>query len=173
MKFKIFLVLVSLVGLYFLYTPRIEYVEVEVEKIITITRNESTLIKERVAFTSFWTGDSMKSGAITHSGLRISDFSINRNGWYTYKGMVVVATATNQCLESTSGACGRYMERKDTHHYFDLFDTLTIIINGKEYDAIVLDSCGACFWDEAHQRIDIFVASKQHSVGKTVGAILY
>lgn len=131
-----------------------------------------TLIRERVTLTSYYPGDPYASHHTTSSGLTTQDFQINENGWYTYKNYVVIAAATHLCVQVNSGACAPY-EYQDTHHYFDIGDTLHFIYNNKTYDAIVLDSCGACNWDEPLQRIDIFVSNKQSSVGKIEGSILY
>ena len=173
MKVYLGWVLVLLLVVMFTPSPTVVYEAVYVDNIIVVSRNDATIMKERVVFTSFWPSDATGSGTITHSGLAISDFQLNENNWYTYHGMVVVATATTQCLESSKGSCGKYMEPLDTHHYFDLFSIIQIIVDGKTYDAIVLDSCGACFWDEEYQRVDIFVKDKNASVGKVKGAILY
>lgn len=133
----------------------------------------SHYIKERVEFTNYYVNDGYGSTVTTSSGLTTDKFKINEKGWYTYNGKVVIATATNLCLEITTGACGKYNERKDTHHYFDLFDIVTITFDGIEYKAIVLDSCGACNWDTELQRIDIFVSGIEYSFGKTKGTVMY
>ena len=76
------------------------------------------------------------------------DFQVNENGWYTYKGKVVVATATRYLLKYG------YAEREGIT-YYKYYDTLTLTINGKEYECIVLDSCGAAMKKKI---IDIFVS---------------
>ena len=44
--------------------------------------------------TSFWANDGYGTGECTGSGLCSWDFDINENGWYTYQGKLVIATAT-------------------------------------------------------------------------------
>lgn len=124
-----------------------------------------------VRFTSFWPGDSTGSGNRTASGLSAYDFEINDQGWYLYDGKVVVATATEECLESNSGACRKYSQLPEGYQLHRLLDELTLIINGQEYPAIVLDHCGASFWDEANQRYDVFVVDEDH-VLDTSGKVL-
>lgn len=41
--------------------------------------------------------------------------------------------------------------------YFSYYDTLTLNINGTDYEAIVLDSCGACMRKNI---LDLFVSGK-------------
>lgn len=140
----------------------------------TIVINNTTSvpykIKERVVFTSYWVNGN--DNLLTSTGHRTSQFDVNEYGWYTYQGHVVVATATHLCIRVSSGACGPY-EYQDTHHYFNFYDVIDIIIGGKTFSAIVMDSCGACNWDEDFQRVDIFVKGPSFSVGKVKGAIIY
>lgn len=142
-------------------------------EVIEIKQFVSYLVKERVLFTSYYPNDSYGSNAMTSSGLTIDDFDVNEQGWFTYKGYVVVATATELCLNVKSGPCGRFNEPKDTHHYFKLFDTLQINVGGKSYKAIVLDSCGACNWDEDLQRVDVFVRDNKYVIPSKKGSIIY
>ena len=80
---------------------------------------------------------------ITASGLGINDFGVNNNGWFTYNGKLVVATASTR-LGSTN------------MRTYNLYDELILNIDGIDYNAIVLDVCGACQRDN---RIDLFVSS--------------
>lgn len=131
----------------------------------------SRVITQRVLFTNYYIGDG-SSGTTTSSGLKISNFQVNGMGWYTYKGKVVVATATTLCLRVKTGPCGNYNTIPDGFMVYDLRSELTIIFKGISYDAIVLDSCGACMHrinGEAYQRYDIFV--KDGKFGKTEGQI--
>lgn len=150
---------------------RVEYRD-RVE-VIEVTKTVSHLIRERVSFTAYWVNDYLGSVNITSSGLTTDYFDTNIMGWYTYQGHVVVATATTLCVEVQTGPCGNYNEYKDTHHYFNLFDVITIEVGGRSYSAIVLDSCGACNWDEELQRVDIFVSNYKFSIGKQKGSIIY
>lgn len=130
-------------------------------------------ITQEVNFTSYYVGDECESYDMTGSGLNSSNFNINENGWYTYNGKVVIATATYECMNNTYGVCGNYNSLPDGYSIFSYFDEVVIAVNGVEYEAIVLDSCGASFWDEDYQRFDIYVSSKDYSVGKVRGTVMY
>jgi len=80
---------------------------------------------------------------MTASGLGIDNFGINKNGWFTYNDKLVIATASKRL---------GYTEMRT----YNLYDELTLTIDGIDYDAIVLDVCGACQWDN---RIDLFASS--------------
>ena len=84
---------------------------------------------------------------ITASGLGINNFQVNNKGWFTYNGKLVVATASNR-LGSTSMKT------------YNLYDEITIDIEGTDYEAIVLDICGAC---QRSNRIDLFVSSVRYA----------
>lgn len=124
-----------------------------------------------VRFTSYYIGDYSGSGATTSSGLGVDDFEVNENGWYTYNGKVVIASATYRCLNATTGACGKYNELPEGYNIYKIGDEITIFLNGNNYEAIILDSCGASFWEEDLQRYDIFVQDKA-SVYDGAGYIL-
>jgi len=78
----------------------------------------------------------------TATGLGIYDFNVNDNGWFTYNGKLVVATASNRL---------GYTEMKT----YNLYDEIILNIDGVDYDAVVLVVCGACMRDN---RIDLFVS---------------
>lgn len=84
---------------------------------------------------------------MTASGLGINNFQVNNKGWYTYNGKLVVATASNR-LGSTSMKT------------YNLYDEITINIEGTDYEAIVLDVCGAC---QRSNKIDLFVSSVRYA----------
>lgn len=86
----------------------------------------------------------------TGSGLGIEDFGVNEFGWYTYKGKLVVATATSYLLNYG----WRYQNGVRLYNYYDV---LILTIDGVDYEAIVLDSCGICM---TTGRIDLFVVSR-------------
>ena len=88
-----------------------------------------------------------ESSNCTGSGLCSWDFGVNEHGWYTYNGKLVVATAT-QYLSNQ----GWYLA--DGVHTYRYYDEITLIIDGVEYQAIVLDSCGSSMRTD---RIDLFV----------------
>ena len=48
---------------------------------------------------------------------------------------------------------------------YNLYDEITVIIDGISYDGIVLDVCGACM---KYNRIDLFVSAGQYAVDKYV-----
>ena len=164
--------------LIFIFTQKTSEIKVYTEnENIIIERNfyiaQSHKIMQTVNITNYYVNDKYNSKIITSSGLTTDDFEINSLGWYTYKGHVVIATATNLCIRVTSGACGSFNSMLPTHHYLDLFQIVEIKFEDKSFSAIVLDSCGACNWDEDYQRIDIFISHPKHSFGKRKGAIIY
>lgn len=87
----------------------------------------------------------------TGCGLGIEDFGVNEYGWYTYKGKLVVATATNYLLNYG----WKYADGVRLYHYYD---NLILNINGVDYEAIVLDSCGICM---TTGRVDLFVVDQE------------
>lgn len=115
-----------------------------------------------VYFTNYHLGDG-SSGTTTASGLRILDFDINDDGMYTYDGKVVVATANMTRLQ-------RGINEGYKSH--ELYEEFTIRLNDKEYQAIVLDVCGACYgmFDEFLQRYDIFTT--KNVIGKVIGQVI-
>jgi len=86
----------------------------------------------------------------TGCGLGIEDFGVNEFGWYTYKGKLVVATATSYLLNYG----WRYADDVRLYNYYDV---LILNIDGVDYEAIVLDSCGICM---TTGRVDLFVTDK-------------
>lgn len=100
--------------------------------------------------TSFYFNDGYGTGSCTGSGLCEKDFQVNSNGWYTYQGKLVLGTATRYLLKYG------YAEQSGIQ-YFSYYDTLTLNINGTDYEAIVLDSCGACMRKNI---LDLFVSGK-------------
>lgn len=135
---------------------------VETEKI-------DILVKEDVIFTVF-------RDKSLGTNIKRSELVLNEDGLYTYKGMVCVATATVECLNSKYGGCKNYTFDRlpDNYHYFNYYDELKILFNGKEYNAIVVDSCGSCSTDknENHQRVDILVSDSYKNI-KSYGEIIY
>lgn len=86
----------------------------------------------------------------TGCGLGIEDFGVNDKGWYTYNGQLVVATATNYLLNYG----WRYADNVRLYNYYD---NLILNIDGVDYEAIVLDSCGICM---TTGRVDLFVVDQ-------------
>lgn len=95
----------------------------------------------------------MNSGSTTGSGKGPWDFSTNHRGWYTYDGKVVIATATPYLLNHGWG-------QVDGIEYHNYYDTLSFTYDGETFEAIVLDSCGACM---SRRIIDVFVAGSSYS----------
>jgi uncharacterized coiled-coil protein SlyX len=95
-------------------------------------------------------GKGCNSGKCTGSGKCIKDFSTNELGWYTYKGKVVLATATPYLLN-------RGWAKRSGITYYKYNDTLDFVYKGKTYHGIVLDSCGACMKSKI---IDVFVKDR-------------
>lgn len=94
----------------------------------------------------------------TGCGLGIEDFGVNEYGWYTYNGKLVVATATNYLLNYG----WRYSNDVRLYNYYDV---LILNINGVDYEAIVLDSCGICM---TTGRVDLFVTDKDAVIDTTI-----
>lgn len=119
--------------------------------------------KVDVYFTNYHLGDG-SSGDTTASGLQIKDFEINEDNMYTYNGKVVVATAN--MIRIPKGIVEGYNSHK-------LYEEFTIRLNDKEYPAIVLDICGACYgmFDEQLQRYDIFTTG--NVIGKVIGQVAF
>lgn len=100
--------------------------------------------------TSFWSGDDCNTGSCTGSGLCEWDLGINENGWYTYNGKLVIATGTTYLADQ-----GWWVA--DGIHLYQYWQELGVLIDGIQYDAIILDGCGACMRDN---RIDLFVTNE-------------
>ena len=86
----------------------------------------------------------------TGCGLTVLDFEVNEYGWYTYDGKLVIATATDYLLNYG----WKYVEDVRLYTYYDV---LILEIDGVDYEAIVLDSCGICM---TTGRIDLFVVNE-------------
>ncbi len=132
---------------------------------IQCEEEEKTDLAKDYRLTSYYTGDSTNSGSWVGAGINTSKFQINEKGWYTYKGKLVLAGATNECLNSTSGACGEWNIKKSDKHYYNYYDEIKVIIDEVEYEGIILDSCGACMYLDEN-RIDLFVSNKESSIDR-------
>lgn len=141
-----------------------------------ITIEPKTLIEAKepreIRITSYWENDSTNSGSCTSSGLCTDDFNVNEYGWYTYQDKLVLAGATYMCFYAETGACAKYNSLPDEFGIHDLYDEVTIYIDGQSYEGIILDSCGASFWREEVQRYDLFVSNEQSKLD-TRGHIEY
>ena len=99
--------------------------------------------------TSFWANDGYGTGECTGSGKCSWDFGVNEKGWYTYQGKLVVATATTYLANQ-----GWYVA--PGVHLYKYYEELILTIDGIEYDAIILDSCGSSMKTD---RVDLFVSN--------------
>lgn len=108
--------------------------------------------------TSFWANDGYGTGECTGSGKCSWDFQINEKGWYTWQGKLVVATATtylaNQGWYNAPGV-----------HLYKYYEELVLTIDGVDYDAIILDSCGSSMKTD---RIDLFVSNGSSARDATI-----
>lgn len=105
--------------------------------------------------TYYYTGDGTGSGKCTASGVCTDKFQTNERGWYTYKGKLVMATAHRSL-------------GKTTEKTYQLYDELVLNIEGKEYQAIVLDKCGACM---RNTKIDLFVKDKSSGLDTKITVV--
>lgn len=129
-----------------------------------------------VIFTNYYENDSTGStqnvGAVK-DGKRIStaDFQVNQNGWFTYDGKVVIATATWEGIHSQYGSLKEVNDIPYGYHIYHYFDEIQIELDGVVYEAIILDTCGSSMRDlgEENQRIDIFIKGEEYAFGKKCG----
>lgn len=124
-------------------------VEEKVEEIVKEPEVVSDSYTTRM--TSFWSNDGYGTGECTGSGKCSWDFGVNEHGWYIYQGKLVVATATTYLANQ-----GWYVA--EGVHLYKYYEELVLTIDGVEYDAIILDSCGSSMKTD---RIDLFVSNGQ------------
>ena len=115
-----------------------------------VTRHFNNSYETRL--TSFYANDGCGTGSCTASGLCENNFEINQNGWYTYQGKLVIATASDRL---------GYTEMQT----YNLYDGITLNIYGNDYQAIVLDRCGQCQIDN---RIDLFVINSESVIDTNI-----
>ncbi len=130
------------------------------------TINQNNILNDyMLTLTYYYPGDATGSGSITGSGVTTSQLTVDSNGWYHYQrngtDYLVVAAATTYCRDSANH-CGISSSRgiATNIRYYNYYDTLVLDIGGTSYNAIVLDSCGACMWkdrDTYGEKIDVFV----------------
>ena len=89
------------------------------------------------------------------AGFCRSNLVPDEHGWYTYNGKLVIAGATYY-MQNVFGV-------QENKLYFKYWDELVITIDGVKYDAIMLDTCGACYKDE---RLDLFVVDAAHAIDR-------
>lgn len=137
--------------------------EIKHEKSSALIGTLSTVdIPTNVIFTNYYVGDGSNSADITASGLTSKDFEVNAEGFYTYEGKVVIATA------NTTRWDRELFPGYDSH---ELYEELEIEVDGQIHEAVVLDLCGACqgLPGEDKQRYDIFTT--KNVIGKSLGSI--
>ena len=120
----------------------------------TKVKKTSAVAAANYRLTSYWANDGYQTGSCTGTGLCEKDFQVNDKGWYTYQGKLVMATATPYLLKYDYA-------QVDGINYYKYYDTLTVTIEGADYDAIILDSCGACM---KRNILDLFVSNKQSAI---------
>lgn len=105
----------------------------------------------------------------------VNKLQVNDKGWYTYKGMVVIAAATYACQQKCKHR-DKYGPLPDDFRIYNFYDEIKFAVDGVEYTGVVLDSCGACMYHingEKLQRYDIFTVSGKSTSslisGKNVG----
>lgn len=128
----------------------------EEEETETVRQESVKTTKYRMTY--YYTGDGTGSGSVTASGKSTTSFQTNEHGWYTYEGKLVVATASKSLKSWAS-------YKDSVQKTYNLYDELSITINGVAYDAIVLDACGACM---RSAKIDLFVKDKKSGLDTTV-----
>lgn len=133
--------------------------EQETETTFQEVKQEPKRLDYRMTY--YYPGDSTNSGNTTASGKSIKDFKVNENGWFTYNGKLVVATASKRLLTWT-----QYSNSKQK--MYNLYDELTLNIQGKLYEAIVLDVCGACMRDE---KIDLYVKDRKSGLDTSIQVV--
>lgn len=152
---KKYLVILLLLNITLLLLPNSTTSVIETNAITYDNSKPAILKPMSYRMTYYYTNDATNSGSCTSSGKCTDSFQVNDKGWYTYKGMLVVATASTR-LGNT---------KQPT---YNLYDTLTLTINNKSYKAIVLDRCGACM----HQmKIDLFVSNHESGLDTTISVV--
>lgn len=131
------------------------------EKQEEIKKEEIKQTSYTTRMTSYYTNDGYETGSCTGSGLCAKDFQVNNKGWYTYQGKLVVATATPYLLKYGYGLASGV-------HTYRYYQELTLNIDGVNYRAIVLDSCGNCM---RTGRVDLFVNSANNVKDTMIGVV--
>ena len=149
------------------------FLGITVLKVFIVKNYTKTSKKYMLEFTYYYPGDPTGStntvGAQAQGerrNLTTADFSTDSNGWYYYNyngiNYLVIAAATTYCRDRADH-CGISVNKRGMAtniHYFNYYDTLVLNIGGTDYNAIVLDSCGACMWgdrDTKGEKYDVYV----------------
>lgn len=132
--------LLLIASLIILFTPKGSVAKAEIEG-YTVTYEYETRL------TSYYP---TRANAATGCGLEFTYFDVNENGWFTYNGRLVIATATDYLLNYA-------WKLADGVRTYEYYQELILNIDGVDYLAVVLDSCGLCMQTG---RIDLFVVNK-------------
>lgn len=133
-----------------------QVVEEQVEQEEVENNNISNTYETRL--TSYYSNDGYGTGSCTGTGLCENDFQVNEYGWYTYQGKLVVATATEYLLKYG-------FTLNEGVHTYKYYQEITLNIDGVDYQAIVLDSCGSSM---KNGRIDLFVSNAESVKDTTI-----
>lgn len=143
------------------YKSNVTSKEVESNRIVLEAKKVSKIVPEKVEkeqlkeeplkkYTTRMTSYYPEEGeTTTGSGLGPNNFEVNDKGWFTYQGKLVVATATTYLANQ-----GWYVG--NGVHLRKYYNEITLTIDGVDYRAIVLDSCGNCMRTD---RVDLYVSS--------------
>jgi len=111
---------------------------------------------EDIRLTSYYIDNNKNYDLLDDLGIKISDLTINENGWFEYNGRLMISTAVNGYNDET--------KLKDNYRRFDIGDLITIEIDKSTYKAIVVGNYCASYWDETKQRYGLFVSDKNYKV---------
>lgn len=108
--------------------------------------------KQQIRLTSF--GDSQLRNSINQSNVGVTNGNFKT---YTYNGKTYLVLAS--AMKNTSWA-----NPKASFNFKD-YDILTLQIEGKTYDGIVLDVCGACATSTSILKLDLWTTNDSQSWG--------
>lgn len=114
--------------------------------------SKSCKTKQKIRLTSF--NDSGLRNSVNQSNVGVTNGSWKT---YTYNGKTYLVLAS--AMKNTSWA-----NPKASFNFKD-YDVLTLQIEGKTYDAIVLDVCGACATSTDVLKLDLWVNNSSQSWG--------
>lgn len=148
-------------------------VNTEVQQTSSVTSRSGISVRKTIKYTnyrvtSYHPGDNCLSTNTTGSGKTTNDFTIKTicgKQVYTYKDKIVVAAATQE-LYNTGYNKNNAQTKQYDKHYFKYYDTFKITLDGNDYEAIVLDSCGAAMW-QGEYRIDIYVPDSNNVLNRS------
>lgn len=131
----------------------------------------SNKIEYMTLLTHYYPKDSMNTGdyipalkATIPDLIKSGTIKANEYGWYFYikgdKQYLMVATATNEFYKTSSHY--QKIGRINGLNYRNYKDTFVIEIDGRKYNAMVLDSCGECMKAKyaKEEKIDVLTVRK-------------